>query len=1353
MRTANLLKFAKAYASPVSSIDTAEKMENSRSENLLDELKINLEGVPHGCEEGDIRDIFREVGRPAKVVLFKRRPDGKRDGYVILSPRPNKEPYMLRTELRIQNAQGKICVIRCTRGMTTTPKVSQVHTQQNTDSIEIDLNQVDIGVMKSEDEMMVLHSAKPLGDTPLKLVINTKFKSCDIHFDVELPHLAKVPDDREPSVGRAGSGQQGHGHKVSPAQYARTNANMEDSRRTSHNFSRGRDFSAFPNSRKFFERSTRELLSCSYRVSINFTQLSQLYQMGGHGTESSVVIPLTLPPLLYGQLNAEARQEYGPRHSRYNSKSWIRLTGIDALPSLDHTVTQLNRPEAIVDIGRWLTYRLVIGKVAAGHSIFQLMMRELFKHNVQLHTRCITRIAGISNHFSLGLDKPTNQLGSEPGSSLSDLEQMEASVQLDFHIRYALEVCLSQGVLHECNITPDFFKKLALMEQTESKCVAPGSNAHSTKATRLLEKAADLNQRIYNPMNLFNIQNKITERRNKMPRYCVMVRSVTITPTSMYLANPVLETSNRVLRHFIHHQDRFLRVRFTDEKYKGRIQPMGTSDNREEIFDRVARTMSNGINIAGRHYEFLAFGNSQFREHGAYFFAPTTGISAQDVRNWMGDFKSIRVIAKHASRIGQCFSTTRATSTGVVIEKIPDIMRNGFCFSDGVGKISTLLAHLIAADLKLPNSATDYPSVFQFRLGGCKGVLAVDPSIKGPIIKIRPSQEKFPAKYYGLEVCRVSQFSTAYLNMQIILVLSTLGVADIAFLTKLRTALADILLAMTDEDKAVVELTKNVDFNQTTITLASMVQDGFMSSKEPFMMACLHLWRSWTIKYIKEKAKIPVSDGAFVVGCVDEYGELNGHYNSAQTLFEFEESLASTDGSSERKDIATLPEIFLQIPDPEATGKYVVVQGICTLARNPSLSAGDIRVVRAVDRPKLRHLKNCVVLPQKGDRDLANMCSGGDLDGDDYLVMWDETLLPQEWNHEAMNYEAPDPVLSDGPVTVDDISAFFVSHMKNDELGRIAVAHRYWADLNPNGVKSEECKVLANLHSKAVDYAKTGVPATMPQDLRIHRWPHWAEPKNKTSSQIYHSTKILGQLYDDVQRVPFQPAWDSPFDERILNAYELSRELLDDAREIKLQYDEAIGRIMLQRQIASEFEVWSTFVLEHNHETSDYKFAELMGELVAAVKEDHREICYEKAGTNSKERDWAKMGPFIAAMYTATANDVAEAVKQATSVTGAGQEVVMNFANMPLMSFPWIFARELGLIATKKAHADAIMPRPIFNKAKPTKTLVDLLSDDFELEDLPEITIGSGVVRGGEELNLMHQDLANLDVQADDRTE
>jgi len=74
-----------------------------------------------------------------------------------------------------------------------------------------------------------------------------------------------------------------------------------------------------------------------------------------------------------------------------------------------------------------------------------------------------------------------------------------------------------------------------------------------------------------------------------------------------------------------------------------------------EVFTRVKAALDHGITIGDRKFEFLAFGNSQIREHGAYFFASTDHLSAADIRAWMGSFKEIRIVAKHAARLGQCF--------------------------------------------------------------------------------------------------------------------------------------------------------------------------------------------------------------------------------------------------------------------------------------------------------------------------------------------------------------------------------------------------------------------------------------------------------------------------------------------------------------------------------------------------------------------------------------------------------------------------------------------------------------------------------------------------------------------------
>lgn len=53
-----------------------------------------------------------------------------------------------------------------------------------------------------------------------------------------------------------------------------------------------------------------------------------------------------------------------------------------------------------------------------------------------------------------------------------------------------------------------------------------------------------------------------------------------------------------------------------------------------------------------------------------------TGFTAEEVRKWMGDFSGETIVGKYASRMGLCFSTTRAVGpVKLLLEN--DIKHNG----------------------------------------------------------------------------------------------------------------------------------------------------------------------------------------------------------------------------------------------------------------------------------------------------------------------------------------------------------------------------------------------------------------------------------------------------------------------------------------------------------------------------------------------------------------------------------------------------------------------------------------------------------------------------------------------------
>ncbi|KAF2643461.1 RdRP-domain-containing protein [Massarina eburnea CBS 473.64] len=1011
------------------------------------------------------------------------------------------------------------------------------------------------------------------------------------------------------------------------------------------------------------------------RFRLPLSLVALIYKINNDKTGGcDLVIPFESPPQFFMQA-LDISKTFGEYDRNWiDFYSWYRQTDVvDSATKerLEGTPVMNHVDATIVDIGRWTTYRIAFSPEAIRGPKFKDFIDGLSDHGVsvqELETYSIEK--GVVSPLPSLLEEEIS--GTHPSFAPSVTQDsafgglLAGQVNLEFSVRYQLEACLSNGFLKEHTITRKFLERLASMR--------------SDQAVYILEKVADRQNKYLDPMDIFDIRLKV-DITKKIPSYCIMSRSANITPTMIHVGTPVVETSNRIIRKHAADADRFIRVKFTDEQTEGVIHSQD-NDRSDAIFDRISRAMNNGIVVAGRYYEFLAAGNSQFREHGAYFYAPTTSKSADDIRQSMGDFHHIKTPSKFGARLGQCFSTTRAIqSINVKIEMIPDIERNDFTFTDGVGRISPFLAQMAAKELGL--SFDDPPSLFQFRLGGCKGVLALDPKITGSVVHIRPSQYKFEARNAGLEIIRASALANACFNRQLILILSTLGVSDMMFIRKQQEMVNYLERATKEESVALEKLQRNIDLNQTSLTMAGMVLDGFMKNKDPFMMSLLQLWRAYNIKYLKEKARIVIEDGCFVLGCIDETGILRGHYDDPQSR---------PDATRDEK-LATLPEIFLQISSKK--GHYKVIEGICVLARNPSLHPGDVRMVRAVDTPALHHLKNVVVLPQTGDRDIANMCSGGDLDGDDYIVLWDKDFLPMSVNEPPMDFTPQKPMDQEDPITVKDITNFFVTYMKNECLGIIATSHLAQADFNEDGVRGRKCLELAELHSQAVDYNKSGIPAVMRRELKPAKKPHFIESKYRPAHKTYKSRKILGMLYDQVELVDFKPLYEYSFDSRILDAFAVDEAMLIKAGEIKASYDSALRRLMAKHAIKTEFEAWSVFVLSHNLEARDYTFAEEFGRTISVLKNQFRKSCQEAAGAATRS-DFALMAPFIVAMYTATAKEMDTALKECRQTKVVGGQAVpvrkMDPEHMPLISFPWLFVTELGKIASNNGATTCQLP-------------------------------------------------------------
>ncbi|KAL4942182.1 hypothetical protein BDV06DRAFT_212071 [Aspergillus oleicola] len=598
------------------------------------------------------------------------------------------------------------------------------------------------------------------------------------------------------------------------------------------------------------------------------------------------------------------------------------------------------------------------------------------------------------------------------------------------------------------------------------------------------------------------------------------IHKLMITPSRATLHGPEVEPLNRILRRFPNHHEYFIRVQFCEEN--GQDIQFNPKINNDQVFARFKTVFAQGIQVAGRTYTFLGFSHSSLRSHSAWFAAPFVDENENlqtyfTIIKAIGTFANITSPARCAARIGQAFSDTpfavNLRENGITVINIPDVEFGNRVYSDGVGTISRDAVDVIHSNLP-PRKGL--PTCFQIRLGGAKGMLSLDPLLRGSIICLRPSMIKFDAENQrDVEICGSgSKPIPLVLNRQMIKIMEDMGVSGNWFL-KLQDLRVDELRKATATTKNTANFIKMQGAGDCIriYRLFLLFHQLKLNYKEvPFLRAVVEAVVLRELRLLKHKARIPVDKGITLYGIMDETGFLEEN------------------------------EVFVTYDTVD--GRFAPPPSHCRLlvTRSPALHDGDIQYAYHVPPPKghpLNMHRNCIVFSQKGSRDLPSQLSGGDLDGDLYNIIWDPEAAPLRVFAPADYPRVPRKDIHRA-VTRTDMAEFFVEFMQTDKLGVIATKHMILADQMEIGTSHSDCKKLAQLHSTAVDFSKTGVPVKledMPhvnrnrpdflapgplaqihhrEDIQLEaRYIH-PYPEDDDSGPVhkyYRSEKILGKLY------------------------------------------------------------------------------------------------------------------------------------------------------------------------------------------------------------------------------------------------
>lgn len=184
-----------------------------------------------------------------------------------------------------------------------------------------------------------------------------------------------------------------------------------------------------------------------------------------------------------------------------------------------------------------------------------------------------------------------------------------------------------------------------------------------------------------------------------------------ITPTRVLFDGPFPERTSRVVRSYAGYTSSFLRVSFVDEDCV-QYRFDRDVDGHKFIKERFGESLLNGIGIAERRFEFLAYSQSGLKQHSVWFVTPfweyeikdrVTMIDAETIIARLGTFHGVphdpdlmKCPARYGARIAQAFTTTEAAVDVEVEEMFPadDIMDadDRRSFTDGVGLMFRELA-------------------------------------------------------------------------------------------------------------------------------------------------------------------------------------------------------------------------------------------------------------------------------------------------------------------------------------------------------------------------------------------------------------------------------------------------------------------------------------------------------------------------------------------------------------------------------------------------------------------------------------------------------------------------------------
>ena len=146
----------------------------------------------------------------------------------------------------------------------------------------------------------------------------------------------------------------------------------------------------------------------------------------------------------------------------------------------------------------------------------------------------------------------------------------------------------------------------------------------------------------------------------------------------------------------------------------------------------------------------------------------------------------------------------------------------------------------------------------------------MDPNLKRFSLQFRNSMKKFESNHAKLDILNIAEYIPCYLNRQIILILSSLGIADSVF-SYFQDLMLKNLTGMLIDTKLAVEAISNY-FHGVFSYVKSPSRFNYLH--EPFFRDLLKTIYRKQLQDLIYKSRIKIENGRILMGTLDETATL-----------------------------------------------------------------------------------------------------------------------------------------------------------------------------------------------------------------------------------------------------------------------------------------------------------------------------------------------------------------------------------------------------------------------------------------------------------------------------------------------